>query len=113
MFKPILVAVFLSLTALPAMAQVLQPGDGVRIKFYNINETDISGDFYIQQNGILQLPYIGRVEVENRDYPLIQSEIKTRYDSLYKGVELIVQPLFRISVLGEVGTPGVYYVTGI
>ena len=94
-------------------AQLLEPGDGIRIKFYNISQDDISGDFYIQQNGALQLPYIGQISTKDMNYNLIISEIKSKYDELYTGVELIVLPLYRISVLGEVRNPGVYYVTGV
>ncbi len=104
---------FLFLNLLGVHAQILEPGDGVRIKFYNITEDDISGDFYTQQYGVLQLPYIGVISTNDREYNLVRSEIEAKYDSLYRGVELIILPLYRISVLGEVGSPGVYYVTGV
>ncbi len=104
---------FLFLNLLGLQAQILEPGDGVRLKFYNITEADISGDFYTQQNGALQLPYIGMISTNDREYSLVRSEITTKYDSLYRGVELIILPLYRINVLGEVRTPGVYYVTGV
>ena len=93
-------------------AQILEPGDGVRIRFLNIDEK-ISGDYFIQQKGALQLPYIGIIQTKERDYSTIKTEIDTKYDSLYRAVELTILPLFRISVLGEVRTPGVYYVTGV
>jgi polysaccharide export outer membrane protein len=91
----------------------LDPGDGVRITFYNISEDDVSGDFFIQQNGNLQLPYIGMIFTQNKDFSVIREEIDKKLDSLYTGVELIILPLYRISVLGEVRTPGVYYVSGV
>jgi len=103
---------FLSLIFNVSYAQELQPGDGVRLTFYNI-EDEISGDFFIQRNGAVQLPYVGLVKTTARDYSEIRTEVIAKYDSLYRGVELIIQPLFRISVLGEVRTPGVYYVTGV
>ncbi len=93
-------------------AQILEPGDGVRIRFLNIDER-ISGDYFIQQNGDLQLPYIGITYTPERDYSVIREEINAKYDSIYHGVELTILPLFRISVLGEVRTPGVYFVTGV
>ena len=94
-------------------AQVLEPGDGVRINFYNISGEDISGDYYIQKNGMLQLPYVGQISTNDRPVDSLKKEIRSRYDRLYKGVELILLPIFRISVLGEVQNPGVYYVTGV
>ncbi len=113
MKKIILIVIFIICNLFSLQAQVLEPGDGIRITFYNITGEDISGDYYIQQNGLLQLPYIGLLRINERDYNLVKSEIGTKYDSLYTGVELIILPLYRISVLGEVRTPGVYYVTGV
>jgi len=93
-------------------AQYLNPGDGVRITFYNISDK-ISGDYYIQQDGTIQLPYAGLVSTGDKTYPVIKSEIIEKFDSLYKNPELTVQPLYKINILGEVRTPGYYYVTDI
>jgi len=91
-------------------AQYLNPGDGVRIAFFNITDK-ISGDYYIQQDGNLQLPYLGLISTLNRTYPAIEAEIVKKYDSLYVKPELTVQPLYKINILGEVKAPGYYYVT--
>lgn len=114
MKKCIFIISFFLLLAAPwfTIAQELDPGDGVRIKFFNISE-EISGDYFVQQNDILQLPYIGSLKLEDKDYNILKAEIVTKYDSLYRGVELIVSPLYRINVLGEVRRPGVYFVTGV
>lgn len=93
-------------------SQILNPGDGVRIIFYNISD-NISGDYYIQQNGFLQLPFIGNIDTRNRDFKFIKTQIVSKYDSLYKNPELTVQPLLRINILGEVRNPGYYYVTDV
>ena len=93
-------------------SQILNPGDGVRIIFYNISD-NISGDYFIQQNGFLQLPFIGNIDTRNRDFKFIKTQIVTKYDSLYKNPELTVQPLLRINILGEVRNPGYYYVTDV
>ncbi|MGQ9642951.1 MAG: polysaccharide biosynthesis/export family protein [Ignavibacterium sp.] len=93
-------------------SQILNPGDGVRIIFYNISD-NISGDYYIQQNGFLQLPFIGNIDTRNLDFKFIKTQIVTKYDSLYKNPELTVQPLLRINILGEVRNPGYYYVTDV
>lgn len=93
-------------------SQILNPGDGVRIIFYNISD-NISGDYFIQQNGFLQLPFIGNIDTYNRDFKFIKTQIVSKYDSLYKNPELTVQPLLRINILGEVRNPGYYYVTDV
>jgi len=112
-FRIFFICVLLIISITPYIkAQYLNPGDGVRITFLNI-EDKISGDYYIQQDGNLQLPYIGLIPTEKRPYGEIKSEITTKYDSLYKDPELTVQPLFKINILGEVRAPGYYYVTDV
>lgn len=99
-------------TAVSSFGQKLNPGDGVRIIFLNITD-NISGDYYIQLDGNLQLPFLGLLNTTNMEYPEIRRTIIQRYDSLYKNPELTVQPLLRINILGEVRTPGYYYVTDV
>jgi len=112
--KPSLIFVFIVLSILYSisLAQELKPGDGVRITLYNISDA-ISGDYFAQQDGFIQLPYIGLIQILERDFLEIRSEIITKYDSLYKNPEITVQPLFKINILGEVKRPGQYYVTGV
>lgn len=93
-------------------AQQLNPGDGVRITFLNITD-QITGDYFIQQDGNLQLPFIGLVKTTNIDYKEIKNTIFKKYSDLYKDPALTIQPLLRINILGEVRTPGYYYVTDI
>ena len=93
-------------------AQELNPGDGIRITLYNITEK-VSGDYFIQQDGNIQLPYLGLIATSNRDYEEIRREVVAKYDSLYREPELTVQPLFKINILGEVKNPGYYVVSDI
>lgn len=95
-----------------AVSQSMSPGDGARVIIYNVAD-EISGDYFVQQNGALQLPYIGLVYIEGRSYQNIEKEIIHRYHDIYREPEITVQPLYRVNVLGEVNSPGVYYVTGI
>ncbi len=92
-------------------AQNLQLGDGIRITFYNIEEP-ISGDYYVMQDWMIQLPYLGLVPVRNQAFQSLRTSIIESYGTIYREPELTVQPLFRINVLGEVNAPGIYYVTG-
>lgn len=52
-------------------AQTLNPGDGVRITFLNITD-QITGDYFIQQDGNIQLPFIGLVKTASIDYKEIK-----------------------------------------
>lgn len=95
-----------------SFAQTLGPGDGVRITFLNITD-NISGDYHIQVDGNLQLPFLGLIQTSDFEFPEIKKTIINRYEALYREPELTVQPLFRINILGEVRTPGYYYVTDV
>jgi len=107
----LLVSFFLLITGSAELsAQQLNPGDGVRVTFLDITD-DISGDYYIQPDGRLQLPFVGIFYTNNKDFYQIESEIVESYDSLYRNPELTVLSLFRINIHGEVGSPGYYFVT--
>jgi len=91
-------------------SQQLVPGDGVRLIFLDITDA-ISGDYYVQPDGKLQLPFIGIISTVKREFPQLKDEIYAKYDSLYRKPELTILSLFKISILGEVAKPGYYYVT--
>ena len=92
-------------------AQILKPGDGVRVKLLNVSD-NVSGDYFVHKNSTLQLPYIGIFDANKMSFKALRNIIIQKYDSLYKNPELTVQPLFRVSILGEVNNAGVYHITG-
>lgn len=112
MKKTLLIIFFINLMLPGIFAQQLNPGDGVRITFLNITD-QITGDYFIQQDGNLQLPFIGLVKTTNVDFKTIRQSIFNKYAELYKDPALTIQPLIRINILGEVRTPGYYYVTDV
>ena len=93
-----------------SLAQVLKPSDGIRISFLDITE-EISGDYFVQPDGVIHMPLIGIVDANSKDFKEIKAEVMASYDSLYKNPKLTIHALFRINVLGEVHNPGFYYVT--
>jgi len=106
----ILSAILVIFISLNSNAQELSPGDGIRISFLDIEDV-ITGDYYIQPNGLINLPQIGIINTNNTDFKEIKSTIEFRYDSLYKDPHISVNALFRINILGEVTNPGFYYVS--
>lgn len=93
-------------------AQNLLPGDGVKIIFYNISD-HISGNYFIQDNGDISLPYLGQIAAANRNIDSVRAEIIGKYNKLYRNPEITVLPLIKINILGQVNKPGYYYVTGV
>jgi len=109
----IVFSAFLFLTnSIDSLAQELNPGDGVRISFLDITDI-ISGDYFIQSDGVIQMPFIGLIDTRAKDFKQIKARIAAGYDSLYKNPKMTINALFRINVLGEVNNPGFYYVTDI
>jgi len=111
--KNLLLILFTTLSismSLNSYAQNLNLGDGVRISFLDIDDI-ITGDYFIQPNGLLHLPFIGVINTSNTDFKEIKSKIEFRYDSLYRNPHLTVNALFRINILGEIRNPGFYYVS--
>jgi protein involved in polysaccharide export with SLBB domain len=93
-------------------AQALQPGDGIRLILYHVADS-ISGDYYIQEDGFVSLPFLGKIKAAERNIDSLKSEINSKYNELYRSPELTIMPIIRINVFGEVRIPGFYYVTGI
>lgn len=109
--KKFKIAMFLMILSLNILGQNLKPGDGIRVNFYNISE-QISGDYFIQDNGKIHLPYLGLINSVDCEFNDLRTEIINKYSEIYKNPELSIQPLHRVDILGEVGKPGVYYLTG-
>jgi polysaccharide export outer membrane protein len=72
---------------------------------------EISGDYFIQPDGNLQLPVIGIISTLGKEFLQIKTEIFDEYNALYKNPELTILALFRINLQGEVNSPGYYFVT--
>lgn len=114
MTKQVFVILFIGILGFSTVlfSQQLSPGDGVKLTFYNISQ-DFSGDYFVQTDWNVQLPYIGAVSVKNRNFKSVRAEIAKKYGAIYRNPEIIIQPLYKINVLGEVVRPGIYYVSGV
>ena len=94
----IFVVTLLAVRYSSSFAQNLNPGDGIRLTLFNVTD-QISGDYFIQLDRTLQLPYIGTIYTNDKNYLLIKNEIIQKYDSLYRNPELSIQPLFKINII--------------
>jgi polysaccharide export outer membrane protein len=85
----------------------LRPGDVLDIVVYR--EKELSNKYLIDARGVVQIPGLGVVQAAGLD----PTQVKERLvDSLrargFERPEISVQPLVRVSVLGQVRTPGLY-----
>lgn len=101
----------LLLVAVAASAQTssdlrLRPGDGVRLSVRD--EPTLSGEFPVVEPGRVLLPEIGIVMIAGRTYSAVETEVRERYGRILVNPEVVLVPLVRIAVIGEVREPGLF-----
>jgi protein involved in polysaccharide export with SLBB domain len=84
---------------------VLRPGDALKITVWR--EKELTGEYVIDARGLVQIPGLGDIVVAG----LTPMEAKERLSEqlVRRGIiapEISVQPVIRVSVLGEVRSPG-------
>jgi len=87
----------------------LRSGDLLKIRVYR--DSELSGQFLIDAQGNVQIPGLGVVRAAGLDPTQVQERL---VDALrgrgFRSPEIAVQPLIRVSVLGQVRVPGLYNV---
>lgn len=98
----------------PAMAQEvlsvndipLRAGDVIRVAIWR--EQDLSGDFPIRSDGVVTLPLLGDRQVAGVPLGTLRSDLSDAYREYLRNPSITIVPLRRISVIGEVRSPGIY-----
>ena len=86
---------------------VLRPGDLIKVHVYR--DSELSGEYLIDPQGNVQIPGLGVVRASGLDPTQVKESLVSALRS--RGVsspEIAVQPLVRVSVLGEVRNPALY-----
>ena len=84
-------------------------GIGLSTFFENQGEQFING-YAVDAAGDIQLPIIGKINLEGKSLEEAQEEVKAQATKFIKDATVKIKLLsFRVSVLGEVKLPGVYY----
>jgi polysaccharide export outer membrane protein len=86
----------------------IRPGDAVRLSVWR--HPDLSGDFPVNQYGVVVLPKLGEVDVTGDTHRTLRERVLAalRETVVSPSIELVV--LKRIRVLGEVQQPNVLFV---
>jgi polysaccharide export outer membrane protein len=87
---------------------VLQPGDMVRLRIWR--EPDLSGEYRVDEHGVVVFPKIGPVAVGQLTTDSVKSLLVASYTQFLQNPSVEVVFLRRINVLGWVKNPGLYYV---
>jgi protein involved in polysaccharide export with SLBB domain len=84
----------------------LNPGDLVRIQIWR--EQDLSGDFPVDESGVVTLPLVGPKRVTGTSISVLRDQLIEAYRVHLRNPSINITPLRRVNVLGEVARPGLY-----
>jgi polysaccharide export outer membrane protein len=103
----LLVSVFLC-WSIPARAQepVLSPGDVVRISVWR--KPDLSGDFPVAEDSTVANPFYSSVKVAGVPISVAQERVRRYVEQFETSPRVLVEPLLRVTVGGEVRIPNLY-----
>lgn len=88
----------------------LRPGDALRLAVKD--DTTLTGEFPVLENGRVLLPLVGLVPVTGVAFRDVERRVRELYAAELVDPVLVVTPLVRVAVLGEVRLPGLYVVDG-
>jgi protein involved in polysaccharide export with SLBB domain len=108
----LLLALFLPVR--PAVAQAangsdaisLRPGDVIKVQIWR--EEDLSGEFLVDQDGLVTFPLIGEQRVEGVPLRELRLHLTEEFRKHLRNPAIEITPLRRVNVLGEVQKPGLY-----
>ena len=85
---------------------VVRPGDVIRLQVWR--EPEWSGDFLVDQFGVVTLPWMGDVAAAGETQRSLKSRVQAALAKEVHNPALQLLVLKRVRVLGEVRTPGVF-----
>lgn len=85
----------------------LKPGDRIRVRIWR--EPDLSGEFALPPDGVVDFPRIGRIPVGQLSIDSLRALLTARYAEELRDPAIEVTPLRRVRVFGAVRNPGYYY----
>jgi protein involved in polysaccharide export with SLBB domain len=93
-------------TADPVDLEVLRPGDTVRIIVWR--KPELSGEFQVSADGTVGEPFYMSVTVAGIPFTEAATRIRTHVERYETHPDVLVEPLFRVGVGGEVQRPDIY-----
>ena len=86
----------------------VRPGDIVRITVWG--HEDLSGEFPVDENFDLFYPIVGAINVRQMTVPQLRERLNHELEQLFQRPFVVIVPMFRVAVLGEVFRPSLYSV---
>lgn len=85
-----------------------KPGDAVFIKIWN--HPELTDTFYVEEDTTIEFPLIGVIDVSRLTPRDLQDTLKGKYSLYIQNPYVRLKTLIRVSILGEVKKPGIYYI---
>jgi hypothetical protein len=95
-----------SQSLVPPAASVFNPGDAVRVTVWR--NPELSGQFDIAEDGTILHPLYRSIQAAGVPVPQVEAEIRSVLQRFEVNPEMVVEPLFRVYVGGEVRSPNMY-----
>jgi protein involved in polysaccharide export with SLBB domain len=86
----------------------LGPGDGLRLRIYR--EPDLSGEYVVDERGVVVLPKIGEWRVTGIAADSVRGAIRAALRQFLATESIEITPFRRVAVTGAVLKPGLYSV---
>jgi polysaccharide export outer membrane protein len=83
-----------------------RPGDVIRLRIWR--EPDLSGDFPVDQSGVVIFPKIGPIVVSVESPDSLRAKLVRAYQEYLRNPSIDVTLLRRVNILGAVRSPGLY-----
>ncbi len=92
--------------ALAPQVATLGPGDGLRLRIYR--EPDLSGEYVVDDRGVVVLPKIGEWRVTGIPADSVRGAIRAALRQFLATESIEITPFRRVAVTGAVQKPGLY-----
>jgi polysaccharide export outer membrane protein len=100
-----------------AMESTYELGSGDKLRVNVFGETDLSGEFAVDDSGFVRLPLIGQITAGGRTVRQLEQDIAARLGAQYlKDPRVSIEVMSRrpFYIIGEVNKPGEYpFVAGM
>lgn len=93
--------------ALRAAEQTIRPGDRIELTF--LRDRELNATVTVNERGETVFPKLGTTDLRSVTIGALRDTLTARYSEYLRDADLGVSVLRRVVVLGEVRTPGVYY----
>jgi len=90
----------------PRAEQLLRPGDIIRLRIWR--EPDMSGEFPVDEAGVVVFPRVGEYHVLQDTPETLSARLLADYRRYLKNPSIDVTVLRRVRIIGAVNNPGLF-----